>query len=145
MQLPRSLARFNRRVTNHVFAPLAGRIPPWAVVEHMGRRSRRRYRTVLMAFPRGQDMVIALTYGPSADWVRNVLSAGGCRIKWRGHWQRYQHAEVISGAAGAALLPPGLRTLSNVFGLPAVLYLRGRPLCQGLGLVAVTAVACQRW
>jgi hypothetical protein len=27
--------------------------------------------------------VIALTYGSNADWVRNVLAAGGCELKAR--------------------------------------------------------------
>jgi hypothetical protein len=27
--------------------------------------------------------VIALTYGSSADWVRNVLAAGGCELESR--------------------------------------------------------------
>ena len=25
--------------------------------------------------------VIALTYGPDADWVKNVLAAGGCELE----------------------------------------------------------------
>jgi hypothetical protein len=25
--------------------------------------------------------VVALTYGPDCDWVRNVLAAGGCELK----------------------------------------------------------------
>lgn len=124
MQLPRALARFNRRVTNRVFAPLAGRVPPWVLLEHVGRRSGQRYRTVLMGFPRASDMVIALTYGPSTDWVRNVLAAGGCRVKWAGRWRSFHEAKVVAGPAGTALLPPGLRALMRLARLPAVLHLR---------------------
>ena len=35
--------------------------------------------------------MIALTYGTQADWVRNVLAAGGCELVTRG--QRYALAD----------------------------------------------------
>jgi len=28
--------------------------------------------------------VLALTYGPDTDWVKNVLAAGGCELRTRG-------------------------------------------------------------
>lgn len=36
-------------------------------------------------FPVPGGLVIALTYGPRTDWVRNVLAAGGCTVETRGH------------------------------------------------------------
>jgi deazaflavin-dependent oxidoreductase (nitroreductase family) len=126
MPLPRFVARFNKVITNRLFAPVAGRVPPWAVVEHTGRRSGQTYRTVVWAFPRGSDLVIALTYGPGADWVRNVLSAGMCRVKWRGHWRVSHQVEVISGPAALALLPPLLRPVLTIAGVHSVLHLRAR-------------------
>jgi hypothetical protein len=35
-------------------------------------------------FPRAGGYVIVLTYGPQADWVRNVLASGGCEFETRG-------------------------------------------------------------
>ncbi len=32
----------------------------------------------MLAFRRGGRLTFALTYGPKADWVRNVLAADGC-------------------------------------------------------------------
>ena len=49
MPLPRSLAQFNKVVTNRFFAPLAGRVPPWIVIEHVGRPER--YTADTTAFP----------------------------------------------------------------------------------------------
>ncbi|HEY0583951.1 MAG TPA: nitroreductase family deazaflavin-dependent oxidoreductase [Chloroflexota bacterium] len=126
MPLPRFVARFNKVITNRLFAPVAGRVPPWAVVEHTGRRSGQTYRTVVWAFPRGSDLVIALTYGPGADWVRNVLSAGRCRVRWRGQWRVSHQVEVISGPAALALLPPLVRPVLTIAGVHSVLHLRGR-------------------
>ena len=78
------VARFNRRVTNRVATPLLRRLPGFAVVHHVGRRSGRHYRTPVNLFPAEGGYVIALTYGPDADWLKNVLAAGGCDLEVRG-------------------------------------------------------------
>jgi deazaflavin-dependent oxidoreductase (nitroreductase family) len=122
MPLPRQAARFNRVFTNRLFAPLAGRVPPWVVVEHVGRRSGRTYRTVVWAFPRRGDLIMALTYGPSADWVRNVTAAGHCQVKWRGHWASYA-PELRRGRGALGLLPPILRSMLGAAGIDYVLHL----------------------
>ncbi|NMH99721.1 nitroreductase family deazaflavin-dependent oxidoreductase [Pseudonocardia acidicola] len=76
--LPRAVARFNRKVLNHVTTPIASWLPGFGVVVHRGRRSGRTYRTPVNVFPTSHGYVVALTYGPGADWVRNVAAAGGC-------------------------------------------------------------------
>ena len=45
MPLPRSVARFNRRVTNRLLGRLAPRLPGFGIVVHTGRKTQRRYRT----------------------------------------------------------------------------------------------------
>ena len=124
MQLPRQAAHFNKVVTNRLFRPLAGTVPPWVLVEHRGRRSGRLFRTVVWGFPNQADLVFALTYGPGADWVRNVVAAQHCRVMYGGRWRSFQFAEVLTGPRGLALLPPGLRTLLRVGGVHNVLHLR---------------------
>jgi deazaflavin-dependent oxidoreductase (nitroreductase family) len=84
MPLPKSLARFNRRVTNRVVYPLARVVPGLGVVVHTGRRSGRSYRTPVNAFRTPDGYVIALTYGADSDWLQNVLAAGGCTLLTRG-------------------------------------------------------------
>jgi len=84
MPLPRSIARVNRRVTNRLLGGLAQRLPGFGVVVHKGRTSGRQYRTPVNVFRRGDRYIIALTYGPNADWVRNVLADGGCTLETRG-------------------------------------------------------------
>jgi deazaflavin-dependent oxidoreductase (nitroreductase family) len=121
--LPRAAARFNRVVTNRVFGPLGGHVPPWALVEHVGRRSGRTYRTVIWAFPRRGDLAMALTYGPQSDWVRNVLAAGTCRVQFLGRWETYA-PELLHGQAGLRLLPPILRTVLDIAGVHDVLHMR---------------------
>jgi deazaflavin-dependent oxidoreductase (nitroreductase family) len=110
-------------VTNRIFAPLAGRVPPWVIVEHRGRRSGRVYRTVVWAFPYRGDLVFALTYGPKSDWVRNVVAAGSARVKWRGSWRSFSRVELREGWDGLRLLPAVIRPSLYVAGIRSVLRL----------------------
>jgi deazaflavin-dependent oxidoreductase (nitroreductase family) len=73
---PRSLAKLNRRVANPLLRPVARLSPPFALVEHAGRVSGRRYATPVFAFRRGREIVIVLSYGRNSHWVRNLTTAG---------------------------------------------------------------------
>jgi deazaflavin-dependent oxidoreductase (nitroreductase family) len=88
MPAPRWVARANKAGLNRVTKFVAPWAPGWAVVVHRGRKSGTTFRTPLWAFRRRDGYVIALTYGSSADWVRNVLAAGGCELETRR--RRYQ-------------------------------------------------------
>lgn len=80
MVLSRRVARLNRVVLNRVARRVAGWMPGFGILTHQGRRSGRTYRTPLVVFRTEDGYVVALTYGPDADWVRNVLAAGHCRL-----------------------------------------------------------------
>jgi len=84
MALPRWLAHFNVAFTNWLMLPVAGVLPWFGIVEHVGRRSGRRYRTPVNVFRRGDRYLFALTYGPQSEWVHNVLAAGECTLVTRG-------------------------------------------------------------
>jgi hypothetical protein len=68
MELPHRLARFNRRVTNPVHRLWAGWAPTYAIIEHVGRRSGKPYRTPVNALttsitdPRMVSKAEAATY-----------------------------------------------------------------------------------
>lgn len=95
MPLPRAVARFNRRLTNRLLGPLAAYLPAFGVVIHRGRRSGRTYRTPVNVFRRPGGFIVALTYGPESDWVRNVLAAGGCTLETRGRTVRLRSPRLI--------------------------------------------------
>ena len=82
--LARTIARFNKRVTNRITGPLAPHLPGFGVVRAHGRTSGKRYETPVNVFTRADGFVIALTYGTQSDWVQNVLAAGGCELVTRG-------------------------------------------------------------
>lgn len=91
MPAPRWVARANKAGLNRVTKFIAPWAPGWAVVVHRGRKSGKTFRTPLWAFRQPDGYVIALTYGPNADWVRNVVAADGCELETRRH--RYQVGE----------------------------------------------------
>ena len=81
MPAPRSLARFNKRFTNRLTSKVAGYLPGFAIVSHVGRKSGRTYRTPVNAFRTDGGYIIALTYGAQSDWVKNVLQTRGRRVR----------------------------------------------------------------
>lgn len=84
MPLPRWLARFNLSVTNRILGPVAEHAPGMGVVIHEGRKTRRQYRTPVMVFRHDDQFVIALTYGPESQWVKNVVAHGECDFESQG-------------------------------------------------------------
>lgn len=85
MPIPRVVTRLNKAVSNKLLIRLAGH-GPFVELEHVGRRSGRTYRIPLNAFRSGDTVTLALTYGPGVDWYRNVVAAGGCRIRMGRSW-----------------------------------------------------------
>jgi deazaflavin-dependent oxidoreductase (nitroreductase family) len=131
MPLPDRLARRNRRLTNPVFRAFAGGLPPFGLVVHRGRRSGRAYRTPVVAFPDGEGFVIALTYGPDRDWVRNVRAAGGCTPIRGGREIPLVAPAIVGEAEGLPLLPRPVRTVLPRLGVTA--FLRRHPGGGGPG------------
>ena len=84
MPIPRVVRRWNKAGLNRLTRPVAPWLPGFGVVVHRGRRTGRAYRTPVNVFPAGTGYVIALTYGPDTDWVKNVLAAGSCELRTRG-------------------------------------------------------------
>ncbi|KUI28734.1 nitroreductase [Mycobacterium sp. IS-1742] len=80
MVAPRWHARANRVGLNRVVKYIAPWLPGFGVVVHRGRNSGREFRTPVNLFRRRGGFVLALTYGSHADWVRNVVAAGGCEV-----------------------------------------------------------------
>lgn len=109
MHLPRALAAFNRKVTNPIQRRWAGRIPGHAIIEHVGRRSGRRYRTPVLCVRRPVGFAFLVGYGLESDWVRNLLAADGGAVVHRGRRYRVRDVRLVPAPAGRELLPQPLR------------------------------------
>ena len=123
MPLPQSLARVNRRVTNRIARRFAGRIRPFAIVEHVGRTSGAAYRTPVMVFRSGDTFAIALTYGPNAEWARNVLKAGMCSLAYGGHRLSLTGPRLTS-LAEVRVIPRPIRIVLRLINAESVLLLQ---------------------
>jgi deazaflavin-dependent oxidoreductase (nitroreductase family) len=132
--LPRRLARVNRVITNPIQGQWAWLLPPWAVVCHRGRRSGRAYRTPVLAFKRGRNVVIVILYGEESDWVRNVLAGGGQVVR-RGHTYDLVDPSVVDADAASGISPLG-RWLGGLSGRVLVASLGGAETGFGRGPVA---------
>jgi len=83
MPLGRKIAEWNKKGLNRFTRHIAPWMPGFGLVEHRGRKSGKIYRTPINVFRRDGGYVACLTYGASADWVRNVLAAGECSLTTR--------------------------------------------------------------
>jgi deazaflavin-dependent oxidoreductase (nitroreductase family) len=97
-QVPRVVARVNRRITNPVQMRWAPYLPPWAVIEHTGRRSGRTYQTPVIVSIKGDVLYVPVLYGEQSDWIRNLLSAGGGHVRRAGRRYRVTDPELRSVA-----------------------------------------------
>jgi deazaflavin-dependent oxidoreductase (nitroreductase family) len=106
--LGKRVARFNQRVTNRITGPLAPWLPAFGVIVHTGRTSGRTYRTPVNVFRHDGGYVVALTYGPESDWVRNVQVAGGCELLTLGTSHRLTAPRLVHDES-RALVPAHVR------------------------------------
>src|SRR6187549_1634433 len=88
--------RFNRAVTNPRVLRSAGQPGASAArIRHVGRVTGRSYDTPVGPFAVGDFFVIALPYGPRADWVRNVVATGSAILVHEGRTVPIHEPEVV--------------------------------------------------
>jgi deazaflavin-dependent oxidoreductase (nitroreductase family) len=122
MKLKRQIRhRFLNFLKNN-FNPLTRKVAqsshgPFAIVRHVGRRSGKKYETPIIVQPAGDGFVIELTYGPSVDWYKNVLAAGGSTVVWHGRDYVIDKIETLDTETGRAAFPLGMQFIMRVAGL----------------------------
>lgn len=122
--------RFRRIATKYldpVLRPLAAWVPTFAVMTHRGRTSGRVYRTPVNVFRHGDAYLFFLTYGADVDWVKNVLAAGSCSLRTRGHDVTLVDPELIEDRElrAAPRIPRFIER--RVAGVDAYLRMRSQP------------------
>lgn len=127
MQVPRFMRRVNRDFTNRLMGPVAGWVPPLAVVHHEGRKSGRPYRTPVLAFPVEGGTLTPLPYGTDTDWVRNVLAAGRGELEAFGRRTDVENPRIVDVEEAMALVPSPLRPVLRLLGLPGFLLFDRAP------------------
>lgn len=105
MPIPKRVARWNKVGVNRLARHVAPWLPGHALVVHRGRRSGRTYQTPVMVFGAGDGFIVALTYGPDSDWVRNVRAAGGCELRTGGRRLRVDSPRVYHDETRRGIRP----------------------------------------
>lgn len=121
MPLPHWLARANRLALNRLLRRVAWWAPGFGVLVHQGRRSGRTFRTPLCVFRRGgggdhEGYVIALTYGPETDWVKNVMAAGQGQLITRRRTVEVTNPRLRHDPRRVEM-PPVVRTITGLIGV----------------------------
>jgi deazaflavin-dependent oxidoreductase (nitroreductase family) len=91
----RFLRPFTTRVFNRLSIHVAGRLPSFAILTIVGRKSGRTYRVPINVFRRGDHYAFALTYGADVQWLENVMAAGDCWMRTRGRDIHLVEPELI--------------------------------------------------
>ena len=131
VQVPRIMRRVNRAVTNRLMRPIAGFVPPLAVVHHVGRKSGRSYRTPVLAFPVAGGYVTPLPYGTDTDWCRNLLEARKGGLERLGRRIPVRNPRIVDADDALPLLPAPLRPGLRMAGLPGYLLVDHAPRGTG--------------
>ena len=126
MPAPRWLARFNRGATNPILGTIAPHAPGFGVIHHRGRRSGHEYATPVNVFRSSDGYVVALTYGPESDWVKNVLAAGGCQLETRGRRVQLTQPRLVHDESRSAM-PSPIRQFLGLLRVTDFLYLSNTP------------------
>ncbi|MBB2940456.1 deazaflavin-dependent oxidoreductase (nitroreductase family) [Actinoplanes lutulentus] len=89
------MSAFVRATTPAVRALSGRRWSPWAVVQHRGRVTGRDLAVPVVVMATPEVFVINLPWGERTNWVRNVLAAGGCIIRWKGAEHQAGSPQII--------------------------------------------------
>lgn len=113
-----AIRRVNRGFTNPKQLRSAGQPGSYAsVVHHVGRRSGTPYRTPVVVQPAGDDLLVALPYGPRADWVQNVLAAGSATIDHEGGTIRATRPALVPSELANPHFPAREQRMHRVYGV----------------------------
>lgn len=118
MHIPRFMRRVNRAFTNPIMGTFAWLVPPLAVVHHVGRKSGRRFRSPVVAFPSATGFVIPMTYGRDVDWARNLVHAHGGEVERLGRRVAVRNPRIVGLDEAAPHLGAAVRPFFRVADFP---------------------------
>ncbi len=106
-------------LTNRFMVGIAGK--RWnsifAIVEHVGRSSGRRYATLVAARRVEHGFVVSLAFGPQVYWYRNLVEAGGGIIRWQNHAYPVGTPVPVDRATAIAAFNPTQRFFLRICGI----------------------------
>ena len=120
-----AVRRMNRAVMNPQAMKTAGQPGAYAgVIRHVGRNSGTPYETPVGPFPTEYGFDIALPYGSSPDWLKNVVAAGSAVIVHEGVAYSVDQPELIPVADALGNVPPSEQLSLRAFAVDNFLRVR---------------------
>jgi deazaflavin-dependent oxidoreductase (nitroreductase family) len=95
-----------------------------SVVRHVGRTSGKSYETPVHAVATDGGFAIALPYGSSSDWVKNVLARGAAAIVYRGRTYSVDEPKIVPLAEATLSFTSPDRLAHRLFGVKECLIVR---------------------
>jgi deazaflavin-dependent oxidoreductase (nitroreductase family) len=127
-----AVRKMNRAVMNPRAMKTAGQPGAYAgVVRHVGRKSGTPYETPVGPYPTDYGFDIALPYGSSPDWLKNVVAAGSAVIVHEGVAYSVDQPELIATADAMASVPPKEQRSLRAFAVDNFLRVRRVGLYEG--------------
>ena len=119
-ELLRTLARITRPLSR----PIAGNrwFPLWANIHYTGRKSGRAYQAPIVVRPTANVFIVPLPFD-GAQWVRNVMAAGGATLRWHGAEVPVTAPRIVGPADGMPAFNRVQRALLRAGGVDRFLRL----------------------
>ncbi|GHO49593.1 nitroreductase family deazaflavin-dependent oxidoreductase [Ktedonospora formicarum] len=113
----KGLRNFVKRFVNPVLRNLArGSRGPFALLRHVGRRSGKTYEIPIMVWQVSDGFIIALTYGPQVDWLRNLRAAEQGSLRWHKREYVFQKPEFVDAQTALSAFPSFIRQVLSRLG-----------------------------
>lgn len=120
----RTVTRAQRAWLNPRALKTAGQPGEYAVIRHVGRKSGNRYETPVGVVAVEDTFLIALPYGTTPDWLKNVMAAGSAELVHEGETVSVDDPRVVAMKHWLHLFPRADQRAQRVFGVDQALILR---------------------
>lgn len=112
-----------------------------SVVQHVGRSSGRSYQTPVRVVTTDDGFAIALPYGSTGDWVKNVLANGRATIAYAGKTYAVDQPHIVPITAMESSFSPRDQWAHRLFGVTECLTIKRVENSQPTRPVAATTQA----
>lgn len=120
-----AIRRMNRAVWNPRAMKVAGQPGAYAsVIHHVGRTTGTRHATPVGVVDTEEGLLIALPYGTSPDWLKNVQAAGSAVIVSEGKSFRVEDPELVPSVDANRHFPAKDQRIHRLYGVDQFLRLR---------------------
>lgn len=97
--------QFNKHILNPLVVRIARHLPFYGVVEHVGRRTGKHYRTPVLVGRVADGFYVPLPYGDHVDWHRNIQAMDCFTLLWRGRSYPLCYSGLVASEEAIPRLP----------------------------------------